>query len=84
MPVLSHSEIIGFVGVSILLAAFFLNLAGVIANNSKRYLVLNFIGAALAGYSSWLIGFMPFVLLEGTWAAVALLTLAGKTFVHSR
>jgi hypothetical protein len=84
MPVLSHSEIIGFVGVSILLAAFFLNLAGVIANNSKRYLVLNFIGAALAGYSSWLIGFMPFVLLEGTWAAVALLTLAGITFVHSR
>lgn len=84
MPVLSHSEIIGFVGVSILLAAFFLNLAGVIANNSKRYLVLNFIGAALAGYSSWLIGFMPFVLLEGTWALVALLMLARQTFAHSR
>ena len=84
MPVLSLSEIIGFFGVSILLAAFFLNLADFLLSTSKRYLVLNFVGAALAGYSSWLIGFMPFVLLEGTWAAVALLTLAGGTFVHNR
>ncbi len=76
MPVLSLPEIIGFVGVSILLAGFFLNLAGFLLSSSKRYLVLNLIGAALACLSSWLIGFMPFVLLEGTWAAVALLTLS--------
>jgi hypothetical protein len=33
--------------------------------------LLNFVGAALAGYSSYLIAFMPFVILEGVWAAVA-------------
>lgn len=80
MPDLALPEIIGFVGVSTLLAAFFLNLAGFLLSTSKRYLVLNLVGAALAGYSSWLIGFMPFVLLEGTWAAVALLTLARQMF----
>jgi hypothetical protein len=35
------------------------------------YTALNFVGAALAGYSSRLIGFMPFVVLEGVWALVA-------------
>lgn len=84
MPVLSLPEIIGFVGVSILLAAFFLNLAGFLLSTSKHYLLLNFVGAALAGYSSWLIGFMPFVLLEGTWAVVALLTLSRQMFAHDR
>jgi hypothetical protein len=33
--------------------------------------VLNFVGGALACYSSYLIHFMPFVVLEGTWSAVA-------------
>jgi hypothetical protein len=33
---------------------------------------LNFVGASLACYSSYLISFMPFVVLEGVWALVAL------------
>ena len=81
MSHLPLSEIIGFTGVSILLSAFFLNLAGFLLSTSKRYLVLNFAGAALAGFSSWLIGFMPFVLLEGTWAIVALVTLGRQMLV---
>ncbi len=34
-------------------------------------MTLNLVGALLAGYSSYLISFMPFVVLEGTWAMVA-------------
>ena len=62
---------IGFVGVILMLFAFLLNLAGRLTADSVAYLLLNFVGACLAGWSSWMIHFMPFVLLEGTWALVA-------------
>ncbi|RYG44421.1 MAG: hypothetical protein EOO01_19550 [Chitinophagaceae bacterium] len=38
---------------------------------SAAYYSLNLIGAALAGYSSWLIDFMPFVVLEIFWVIVS-------------
>ena len=66
---------IGFVGVSLLLAAFFSNLFRLIRAEALVYIALNLIGAALACYSSFLIGFMPFVLLEGCWAIVAAVAL---------
>ena len=68
-------EAIGSVGVAILLAAFFANLVGWLAATSKLYQGLNALGAAIAGYASYGIGFMPFVVLEGTWCAVALASL---------
>ncbi len=70
------ADIIGSAGVAILLLAFLLSLIGRMSASSKPYLTLNAIGAGLACFSSWLIGFMPFVVLEGTWAAVAVLSLA--------
>jgi hypothetical protein len=69
-------QIIGSIGVAILLAAFFANLVGWLAPNSKRYQGLNAVGAAVAAYASYGIDFMPFVVLEGTWCAVALVSLA--------
>lgn len=69
------ADIIGSAGVAILLLAFLLSLIGRMSASSKSYLTLNAIGAGLACFSSWLIGFMPFVVLEGTWAAVAVLSL---------
>ncbi len=61
---------IGFTGVAILLAAYLLNLIGVI-KNKLIYLLLNFIGAAIACYASIRLNFMPFVLLEACWALVS-------------
>ena len=78
MSFLSHSEIIGFVGVALLLVAFFLNLLRLLKAESVPYLVLNLIGAGLACASSYLISFLPFVLLEGTWAIVAAVALVRK------
>ena len=63
---------IGSLGVALLLIAFALNLAKVLPASSKAYAGLNAIGAALACWASWLIGFMPFVVLEGTWCLAAL------------
>ena len=67
---------LGFTGVAILLAAFLLNLAGRLPAASPPYLALNLVGAALAAWSAWMISFLPFVLLEGTWALVAAVGLA--------
>ena len=72
------ATVIGLAGVSLLLAAFFLNLFKFLRSESYLYLGLNLIGAALACYSSYLIDFMPFVLLEGTWALVAAVGIARK------
>lgn len=66
---------IGFTGVGLLLLAFVLNLTGMLKADSVPYLSLNLAGAALAGLSSWLIDFMPFVLLEGVWAVATLFAL---------
>jgi hypothetical protein len=67
----SQATIIGFVGVALLLVAFLLNLFRLVRAEGFSYSLLNFVGAGLAGYSSYLISFMPFVVLEGVWAAVA-------------
>lgn len=76
-------EIIGSVGVAILLGAFFSNLVGWLAADQKLYLILNALGAAIAAYASWGIGFMPFVVLEATWCVVALATLAKQMIVRA-
>jgi hypothetical protein len=82
MPHADNATIIGSVGVALLLVAFLLNLIKIKAMRAEgwSYLALNFIGAGLACYSSYLIRFMPFVVLEGTWAFVALMALARKSW----
>jgi hypothetical protein len=69
------SDIIASVGVIILLIAFLLNLFNKLSADSKAYKLMNFIGAATCGYSSYLISFYPFVVLESIWSIVALISL---------
>jgi hypothetical protein len=69
------SDIIASVGVIILLIAFLLNLFNKLSSDSKAYKLMNFIGAATCGYSSYLINFYPFVVLESIWGIVALISL---------
>ena len=61
-----------------LLVAFFLNLMKALRADGWLYLLMNLVGATLSCYSSYLIRFMPFVVLEGTWAAVAAIGIARK------
>lgn len=75
---MSLGEWIGTGGVSLLLVAFAFNLMGKLKADSVLYLTLNFIGAALACWSSFIIHFWPFVVLEGVWAVSSLVTLATK------
>ncbi len=76
----------GFIGVTLLLLAFFLNLMNKIKTDSLTYLLLNFLGAGIACLASVLLNYMPFVILEGCWAlvsAVGLVKLAAENKVPS-
>lgn len=69
------SDIIASVGVVVLLIAFLLNLFNKLTADSTAYKLMNFAGAATCCYSSYLISFYPFVVLEAIWSIVALLSL---------
>lgn len=67
-----YNDIIGTLGVGLILLAYFLNITKLIQHDDKLYFVMNIIGAALACYASLLISYWPFVILEGTWVLVSL------------
>ena len=69
------ANIVNSAGVFLILAAFFLLILGTVKPENRWYLLLNLSGAGLACYGSWLIKAYPFVVLEGTWALVALVGL---------
>ena len=68
-------DIIGSMGVALLLVAFFLNLIGKLESKSVLYGLLNTIGAALAATASYMINYWPFIILEGIWSLVSLVGL---------
>jgi hypothetical protein len=81
--ILTINDWVGLAGVTMLLVAFFLNLWGKISREGLTYILMNMIGAGLACLASWLINYLPFVILEGTWALVSLLALARYSFTTS-
>ena len=72
------ANIINSAGVFLILSAFFLLILGKIKPDNRWYLLMNLTGAALACYGSWLIKAYPFVVLEGTWALVAVVGLVRR------
>jgi hypothetical protein len=75
---MNFSTLVGSLGVAILLLAFFLNLFKFINEDNKAYILLNIIGAAMSGYASYLINYMPFVFLEVVWCFIAFVALIKK------
>lgn len=69
---MSFENIINSLGVSLILLAFLLLTIKKLKPEDKAYNLLNLVGAGLACYGSYLINAIPFVLLEGIWALVAL------------
>tara|TARA_R110000868_G_scaffold38956_6_gene136113 strand:+ start:2055 stop:2294 length:240 start_codon:yes stop_codon:yes gene_type:complete len=68
-------DIIGFIGVFLILLAYILNVNGKLEKNDLSFILLNLIGASLACFASILMKYIPFILLEGVWALVSLLSL---------
>ncbi|MBP6751191.1 MAG: hypothetical protein KA144_16280 [Xanthomonadaceae bacterium] len=64
-------DLIGTIGVTMLLIAFVLNQRRMLSEHSRPFLAMNLFGAALCAWSSWLVEFYPFLVLESVWAMVA-------------
>lgn len=74
---MTFADVVGSVGVALLLVAFALNLTGRLGRDDRTYHGINAVGAGLACAASLMIAFYPFVILEGAWCAVALAALMG-------
>ena len=68
-------DLLGFIGVSMILIAYFLNLNNRLDSNDIKYILLNLFGGMLACLASLLMQYYPFVLLEGTWTIVSIIAL---------
>jgi hypothetical protein len=68
---MTATDSIGFIGVTILLIAYFLNVTNKIEKDSLVYLQMNFFGAGLACLASVLMKYLPFIILEGCWTIVS-------------
>jgi hypothetical protein len=66
---------LGFVGVFQILLAYFLNVTDKVLNTSLIFILLNLIGATMACIASILLDYLPFIILEGIWALIALYSL---------
>lgn len=72
---MSYTDIIGTIGVGLILLAYFCNTFGWLSSTTTSFFLLNIVGAGLACYASYLIHYWPFVILEGTWFLVSLIGL---------
>lgn len=76
---MQYTDIVGTLGVGLILAAYCCNIFGLTAKDSRIFFAMNIAGAALACYASLLIHYWPFVILEGTWTLVSVIGFV-KTF----
>ena len=72
---MTFTTLISSIGVSLILAAFLLNIFKLLTTDHKGYLLLNIVGGAFACYGSILLDSLPFIILEGTWSIVAIIGL---------
>ncbi len=68
---MNYNDIIGTIGVGLILLAYCFNTFLLIPRDGKLFFILNIVGAALACYASTLINYVPFMILEGVWCAVS-------------
>jgi hypothetical protein len=66
---------VGFIGVSLILLAYILNVLGKLKHKDLTFILLNLIGAGMACMASVLMEYIPFIVLEGVWTIVSLITL---------
>ena len=72
---MSNIDWIGFIGVFQILLAYILNVIGKLKAKDLTFILLNLIGASMACLASILMEYLPFVILEGVWTIVSLISL---------
>lgn len=72
---MNNIDWIGFIGVFQILLAYILNVVGKIKSNDLTFILLNLIGASMACFASILMEYIPFIILEGVWTIVSIISL---------
>ena len=72
---MNNIDWIGFIGVFLILLAYILNVIGKLKNKDLTFILLNLIGAGMACIASILLKYLPFIILEGVWTVVSLISL---------
>ena len=73
---------IGSIGVFQILLAYTLNVMGKLNRKSLTFILLNVVGGSLACLASILMNYLPFIVLEGVWTLVSLLSLINYKSEH--
>ncbi len=66
---------LGFIGVFQILLAYILNVIGKMEKSDLTFILLNLVGAGMACLASIFMKYFPFILLEGVWTIVSLISL---------
>ncbi|MEI7508270.1 MAG: hypothetical protein WCJ62_02265 [Flavobacterium sp.] len=69
------NDLIGTLGVGLILLAYFLNMCSLIKKDGTLYFSINILGSGIACLAAVLIHFMPFILLEAAWVFVSIIGL---------
>ncbi len=77
---MNYNDIIGSLGVGLILLAYFLNTFSFIRKEGRLFFVMNIAGAALACYAAILINYVPFIVLEAIWTLVSVAGLVRSLF----
>lgn len=77
---MKYNDIIGSLGVGLILLAYFLNTFSFIRKEGRLFFVMNIAGAALACYAAILINYVPFIVLEAIWTLVSVAGLVRSLF----
>jgi hypothetical protein len=81
---MNYNDIIGTIGVGLILIAYFLNTFSLIQKDGNLFFLMNIVGAGLACYASFLIHYVPFIILEGVWCLVSCMGLAKNIISHNK
>ena len=81
---MNNIDWIGFIGVFQILLAYVLNVIGKIKNSDLIFILLNLIGASMACFASILMEYIPFIILEGVWTIVFLISLIKHKTINGR
>jgi hypothetical protein len=77
---MKYNDIIGSLGVGLILLAYFLNTFSFIRKEGRLFFVMNIAGAVLACYAAILINYVPFIVLEAIWTLVSVAGLVRSLF----
>ena len=77
---MNFNDLIGTAGVGLILLAYFFNIFSFIPKEGKLFFAMNIAGAAVACYASFLIHYMPFIVLEAVWCLVSIVGLLKVIF----